>query len=304
MTLPQGWHAAEGTLAKPLVMSGHGLHTGRRVQVRISPVAPSDERHGIVFRRVSGGRELGMLVAGPALRHAQPLCTMLRAADGFGVRTVEHLLAALLACEIDRAVVELDAEEVPILDGSARPWIEAIEACGRTALPRPKRFLRVLTPVSVADGEGAARRELRVEPAEHYEFAVRDELKGFGDMEWRGRLTPRTFADDISSSRSYGRIKWAVPAIVAGYVTGVPILRGARPSCTASIIGNHVIGGLRGADEFVRHRVLDMVGDLALAGGPLLARVSALRPTHEMNYRLLAKLLGTPGACEWVDASA
>jgi UDP-3-O-[3-hydroxymyristoyl] N-acetylglucosamine deacetylase len=95
-----------------------------------------------------------------------------------------------------------------------------------------------------------------------------------------------------------------VPAIVAGYVTGVPILRGARPSCTASIIGNHVIGGLRGTDEFVRHRVLDLVGDLALAGGPLLARVTALRPTHEMNYRLLAKLLGTPGACEWVDASA
>lgn len=304
LKLPQGWQADEGTLAKPLALSGHGLHTGRRVQVRISPVAPSGDRHGIVFRRTRGGRELGALSVAPTLRHAQPLCTMLRAADGVGVRTVEHLLAALLACEIDHAIVELDAEEVPILDGSARPWIDAIAACGRTALPRPKRFLRVLKPVSVVDGTGAARRELRVEPADQYEFSVRDDLKGFGDMQWNGRLTPRTFADEISSSRSYGRIKWAVPAIVAGYIGGVPILRGARPSCTASIIGNHVIGGLRGEDEFVRHRVLDLVGDLALAGGPLLARVTALRPTHEMNYRLLSTLLGTPDACEWVDASA
>lgn len=304
MKLPLGWQAGEGTLAKPLELSGHGLHTGRRVQVRIFPAATSGDRHGIVFRRVKGGRELGVLAAGPALRHAQPLCTMLRAADGVGVRTVEHLLAALLACEIDHALIELDAEEVPILDGSARPWIEAIAACGRTALPRPKRFLRVLKSVSVVDGSGATLRELRVEPAEHYEFSVHDDLKGFGDMQWNGRLTPRTFADEISPSRSYGRVKWAVPAIVAGYVSGVPILRGARPSCTASIIGNSVIGGMRGPDEFVRHRVLDLVGDLALAGGPLLAHVTALRPTHEMNYRLLAALLGTPGACEWVEASA
>jgi UDP-3-O-[3-hydroxymyristoyl] N-acetylglucosamine deacetylase len=308
MKLPQGWQAQQGTLAKPLDMSGHGLHTGRRVRVRIlpaeSPIKPAGERHGIVFRRVQRGRELGVLNAGPALRHAQPLCTMLRGTSGVGVRTVEHLLAALLACEIDHAVVELDAEEVPILDGSARPWIDAISACGRAALPGPKRFLRVLKPVSVADDTGASRRETRIEPAGQYEFSVRDDLKGFGDMEWNGALTPGSFAEQISSSRSYGRIKWAVPAIVAGYVTGVPILRGAWPSRTAAIIGNHVIGGLRGEDEFVRHRVLDLVGDLALAGGPLLARVTALRPTHEMNYRVLSALLGTPGACEWVDAHA
>ena len=304
MKAPQGWQASEGTVAQPVTMTGHGLHTGRRVQVRILPVAPSDEHHGIVFRRLRGRREFGVLAAGPAVRRAQPLCTMLRAEDGLGVRTVEHLLASLLTCEIDHAIVELDAEEVPILDGSARPWIDAITAGGRTALPRAKRFLRVLKPVSVADGAGAARRELRVEPADRYEFSVRDDLKGFGDMQWDGPLTPGTFASEISSSRSYGRIKWAVPAIAVGYLTGTPILRGARPSCTASIIGNHVIGGLRAPDEFVRHRVLDMVGDLALAGAPLLARVTAHRPTHEMNYRLLSALIGTPGACEWVDVFA
>ncbi|HEY2024018.1 UDP-3-O-acyl N-acetylglycosamine deacetylase [Paraburkholderia sp.] len=308
MKLPAGWQASEGTLARPLELSGHGLHTGRRVNVRILPAAnavSADERHGIVFRRVHNGRSLGTVAADPSLRRGQPLCTMLRGDDGLGVRTVEHLLASLLACEIDHAIVELDAEEVPILDGSAQPWIDAIRACGRTALPRPKRFLRVLKTVSVADGEGAARREMRVEPADEYALSVHNnDLKGFGDMEWHGTLTPRAFAEDIASSRSYGQIKWAVPAIVVGYLRGWPILRGARLSCTAAIVGKRVVGGLRQPDEFVRHRVLDMVGDLALAGAPLLGHVTARRPTHEMNYRLLAALLGTPGAHEWVDAHA
>ncbi|WP_044044345.1 UDP-3-O-acyl N-acetylglycosamine deacetylase [Caballeronia insecticola] len=308
MKLPAGWHASEGTLARPLELSGHGLHTGQHVNVRILPAAAttsSGERHGIVFRRTRKGQVLGTVPADPALRRSQPLCTMLHANEGVGVRTTEHLLASLLACEIDHAVVELDAEEVPILDGSAQPWIDAILPCGRTALPQKKRFLRVLQAVSVADSEGAARREMRVEPADDYALSVHNnDLKGFGDMEWHGRLTPRSFAEEIASSRSYGQIKWAVPAIVVGYLRGVPILRGARTSCTASIVGKRVIGGLRQPDEFVRHRVLDLVGDLALAGAPLLAHVTARRPTHEMNYRLLAALLGTQGAYEWVEADA
>ncbi|KVE24366.1 UDP-3-O-[3-hydroxymyristoyl] N-acetylglucosamine deacetylase [Burkholderia singularis] len=299
MSAPAGWQMREGTLARELAIAGRGLHTGRRVNVRI---LPADARtRGVVFRRLEGGRELATLAADPSLRRAQPLCTMLRNADGVGVRTIEHLLASLLACEIDHATVELDAEELPILDGSAQPWVDALRACGRAALPAPKRFIRVLKPVVEAHGAGAARREMRIEPAERYELSVRNDLKGFGDMHWHGVLTPDVFATQIAPSRSYGRIKWAIPAIVAGYLRGVPILRGARPSCTASIIGKRVVGGLRQPDEFVRHRVLDLIGDLALAGAPLLARVSAWRPSHEMNFRLVEKLLSTPGAWEWAE---
>ncbi|KVE35379.1 UDP-3-O-acyl N-acetylglycosamine deacetylase [Burkholderia sp. TSV86] len=299
MSAPAGWQMREGTLARELAIAGRGLHTGRRVNVRI---LPADARaHGVVFRRLEGGRELATLAADPSLRRAQPLCTMLRNADGVGVRTIEHLLASLLACEIDHATVELDAEELPILDGSAQPWVDALRACGRAALPAPKRFIRVLKPVVEMHGAGAERREMRIEPAERYELSVRNDLKGFGDMHWHGVLTPDVFAAQIAPSRSYGRIKWAIPAIVAGYLRGVPILRGARPSCTASIIGKRVVGGLRQPDEFVRHRVLDLIGDLALAGAPLLARVSAWRPSHEMNFRLVEKLLSTPGAWEWAE---
>lgn len=303
MSALTGWTMNQGTLARPLTIDGHGLHTGRRVSVRIMPARPRDGTTGIVFRRVAQGRTLATLSVDPALRRAQPLCTMLRNADGVGVRTIEHLLASLLACEIDHAVVELDAEEVPILDGSAAPWVDAIRACGRIALDAPKRFIRVLRPVVVADGTGDERREMRIEPAPRYELSVRNDLRGFGNMHWDGVLIPDTFATEIAPSRSYGRVKWAVPAIVAGYVRGVPILRGARPSCTASIVGNRVLGGMRLPDEFVRHRVLDLVGDLALAGAPLLARVSALRPSHEMNFRLVNALLADTDAWQWVEFS-
>ncbi|KWH05336.1 UDP-3-O-[3-hydroxymyristoyl] N-acetylglucosamine deacetylase [Burkholderia territorii] len=301
MSTPNGWAMNQGTLVRPLTVDGHGLHTGRRVSVRILPARPEDGTTGIVFCRVAQGRTLATLSVDPALRRAQPLCTMLRNADGVGVRTVEHLLASLLACEIDHAIVELDEEEVPILDGSAAPWVDAIRACGRVALDAPKRFIRVLRPVVVAEGSGAQRREMRIEPAAHYELSVRNDLRGFGDMHWEGALTPDTFATEIAPSRSYGRVKWAVPAIIAGYARGVPILRGARPSCTASIVGKRVLGGMRLPDEFVRHRVLDLIGDLALAGAPLLARVSAWRPSHEMNFRLIDALLADRDAWRLIE---
>jgi len=165
LSAPAGWRGDEGTLAQSLELSGRGLHTGRRVNVRIVP----SEAGGIVFRRMGGGRALAELPASPAIRLAQPLCTTLQTDGDVRVRTVEHLLASLLACEIDHATVELDAEEVPILDGSAQPWIQAINGRDRRSLPARKRFIRVLHAVSVEDGAGTKNvRSMRVEPAERY----------------------------------------------------------------------------------------------------------------------------------------
>lgn len=298
MSVPAGWHSNEGTLARSLELSGRGLHTGRRVNVRVVP----GEAGGIVFRRMGRGRALADLPASPTMRLAQPLCTMLEDQSGVRVRTVEHLLASLLACEIDHAIVELDAEEVPILDGSALPWTQAINSCGRRSLPSRKRFIRVLQPISVEDGSGTKNvRSMRIEPCDRYEMSVRNDLNGFGNLHWDGAITPASFATEIAPSRSYGRVKWAALAILVGYLRGVPILRGARLSSTAAIVGSKVIGGMRLPDEFVRHRVLDLIGDLALGGAPLLGRVTALRPSHEMNYRLLAALLAERDAWEWTE---
>ncbi len=294
MTRVAGWSDDQGTLARPVSVAGHGLHTGRRVQLRIDP-APLG--HGIVFRRVRGEQVLGELKAEPGLRLAQPLCTALQTADGLRVRTTEHLLAALLACEIDHALISLDAEEVPIMDGSAQPWIELLRQAGRQAFAVPKRFIEILRTVRVGDGDN---RYTSIAPHSSYQLQVRNDLKDFGEMCWEGDLTPASFADEIAPSRSYGRLKWAIPAIAAGYLKGVPILRGARPSCTATIIGSTVHGGMRLPAEFVRHRVLDMVGDLALLGAPLLGRIEAHRPSHEMNYQLASALLEQPESWRWV----
>lgn len=297
MIATQGWAPDQGTLARELRLSGHGLHTGQRVNVRVHPEGGG---HGIVFRRMRNGRQLARLPASASLRLAQPLCTALQNADGWRIRTVEHLLAALLAAQIDHATVEMDAEEVPILDGSALPWLHAIEACGRLPLDAPKRFLRILDTVTVEDGP---LHRTTLAPADHYEMSVTNDLKGFGEMNWQGVIDPASFAADIAPSRSYGRLRWALPAILFGYLRGKPILRGARPSCTATIVGAKVIGGMRLPMEFVRHRVLDMIGDLALLGAPLQGKVTALRPSHEMNYRLCAALLARPNAWEWATTT-
>ena len=294
MTAVTGWSDDQGTLARAVSVNGHGLHTGRKVRLQIDP-APLG--HGIVFRRMRGTTLLGELKAEPGLRLAQPLCTALQTPEGLRVRTTEHLLAALLACEIDHALVTLDAEEVPILDGSALPWIQLLQDAGRQAFAVPKRFVKILQPLRVGDGDN---RYTSIAPHDSYQLQVRNDLKGFGQMCWEGDLTPTSFARDIAPSRSYGRLKWAIPAIAGGFLKGVPILRGARPSCTATIIGGSVHGGMRLPAEFVRHRVLDMVGDLALLGAPLLGRIEAHRPSHEMNYQLAAALLKQPESWCWV----
>jgi UDP-3-O-[3-hydroxymyristoyl] N-acetylglucosamine deacetylase len=305
MLAPAGWQREQGTLAREVNIVGRGLHTGRRVNVRIVPVDPSapGARVGIWFERSRDGRPLAAVPVDPSLRHGQPLCTMLRARNGIGVRTVEHLLASLLTQEIDHATVHLDAEEVPILDGSATPWCDALREAGRAPLARAKRFIRVLKPVTVAQPGDKELRCITVVPSDRYELEVGTDLRGFPALHWQGEVTPATFASEIAPSRSYGRLKWAVLAIAAGLVTGKPILRGARPSSTATIVGKSVIGGLRMPDEFVRHRALDLVGDLAMAGAPLLGRVEAWRPSHEMNYRLLAALLADRDAWELAEAA-
>jgi UDP-3-O-[3-hydroxymyristoyl] N-acetylglucosamine deacetylase len=290
------WATEQGTVATDLDVAGHGLHTNRRVKVRIRP---AEAGHGILFKRTDLG---GAIVpADAALREYQPMCTALRSADGVAIRTCEHLLAALLASEIDNALVEINSEEVPILDGSSRPWLEALARTGRQALAAPKRFLRILRPVSVRDDP--AGRWLTIYPADRYEATVENHVANFGDFRWEGEISPASFASEIAPSRSYGPVQWAIPVILYGYLRGNKVLRGARPSCTAPVLGRSVIGGLRFDDEFVRHRVLDMVGDLALLGAPLLGRIDAHHPSHEMNYRLAMAIRAEPESWEWATAA-
>jgi UDP-3-O-[3-hydroxymyristoyl] N-acetylglucosamine deacetylase len=291
-----GWPAWRGTLAAPVRRAGRGLHTGRRCQVVLHPAAAG---HGVVFQRRLKGGNTATLPARLDLRLGQPLCTALRTEEGIVIRTTEHLLAALRACGIDDALVELDAEELPILDGSAQPWIAALLAAGRRELPVPQRFIQVIEPVEWADGP----HRLRVEPTSMpgLELDVTMTMKDVGEWHWQGTLTPELFRREIAAARSFGRVKLAIPAMLYGLARGLPILRGAGPWCAATIVGRRVIGGTRMPDEFVRHKIVDMLGDFALLGAPLLGRVTALRPTHDGNYGLMTALMRKKTAWHLVE---
>ena len=300
---PEGWSAHAGTLADTVCLTGRGLHTGRKVTVRVLPAAPEDARRGIVFRRVTRNptkrRVLAEFPVTPDLWRHEPLCSTLKPEKSVGVRTVEHLLAALLMCEIDSATVELDAEEVPILDGGAKTWVKAFTAAGRVALPAPKRFIRVLKKLTFEYPEDDCRYVIA--PARGYRIKCRTKVRHFPRMVWGGVLTPASFAAEVAPARTYGPAWWAAPAIMFGVLSGKPIMRGIRLSSVAATFHGKVIGGMILPDELVRHRALDLIGDFAMAGFPLLGNVSAVRPAHARNHKVISALLATPDAWEWAE---
>ncbi len=279
----------QATLAAAFERAGPGLHTGRCAQVRVSPAAAGA---GILFRRTLKNGCRADVPAHWRYRESQPLCTALRSADGVLVRTVEHLMAALSAHRIDNALVELDAEELPIFDGSALSWCAGIRQAGRAEQDAPRRAVRVLRPVEVRSGE----RSLRVEPCDVLRISAHLALARFPAMDWTGPVDPETFDRDLAPSRSFGRLKWAVPLKLYSFVTGKPVLRGANLRTTAGILGRRVVGGMSVPDEPVRHRALDLVGDLALIGHPLLGHVTAVHTGHELNHALVAKLMAEADA--------
>jgi len=286
----------EATLGQAFECAGVGLHTGRVSKVRVSP-AP--EGHGRVFRRsVKGG--VHEVPAFWRNRRSRPLCTALQVDDGPLVRTVEHLLAALAAHQIDNALIEIEGEELPIFDGSAEPWCALIREAGRAEQGRARRYLRVVRRVRRHIGP----RKLTIEPAAAFEIRAAITLSHFGQMSWTGRIDADTFDREPPVSRSFGRMKWALPGKIVGFFRREPVLRGANAGNVAALVGKSAVGGLRFPDEPVRHRALDVVGDLALAGLPIVGRVNAIRPGHEENYGLLEVLMTTLDAWEIVTYDA
>lgn len=289
---PSGQSRLQATLGAPFERDGRGLHTGRRARVRVSPAPPG---HGIVFRRhLRDGRSVDI----PALWRfvvPQPACTAL-AREGMLVRTVEHLLASLHALRIDNALAEIDAEELPIFDGSAIPWCEGIAGAGRVDQVEPVRVLRVLRDVTVTD----RHRRLSIGPGTGLTISAHIALRHLGAFDWDGPVGPETFARDIAPSRSFGRFLRVMAGRAYGFVARKPLLQGCGPHSAALLVGGRVIGGLRMPDELVRHRVLDVTGDLALAGHPIEGRVTAAHACHALNQALVTALMSDASAWELV----
>jgi UDP-3-O-[3-hydroxymyristoyl] N-acetylglucosamine deacetylase len=277
------------TIARPVRFSGIGLHGARPVTMT---VRPASAHSGIRFRRVDAGD-----VVIPALwnrAEAATLCTRIGDGRGVSVSTIEHLMAALAGCGIVNALIDIDAEEVPILDGSAAPFVAAFLRTGLRRLDAPLRAIRVLAPLEVS--HGAARAVL--EPAEALEiaFAIDFEDRAIGAQTLALPMANGAFVRELSDSRTFCRLRDVETMRARGLALG-----GSFENAVV-VDGPRVLspGGLRHRDEPVRHKMLDALGDLSLAGAPLLARYTGIRAGHALTVALLHRLFATPAAWEWV----
>jgi UDP-3-O-[3-hydroxymyristoyl] N-acetylglucosamine deacetylase len=272
------------TLASAVSSGGIGLHSGERVTMTLRPALPGT---GIVFRRVDAGADIAALWTNSV---NATLCTMLSNGEGLEIKTVEHLMAAFAGCGIDNAVVELDGPEVPAMDGSAGPFVALIDRAGIVRQEMPRRAIKVLKPVTVAAGGAVAALLPDHGFSMSFEIAFDNPLIRCQDMSVT--FEPGVFRSELSRARSFGMLEDVERLRAAGLALG-----GSLDNAIV-ISGNRVLnrGGLRYADEFVRHKMLDALGDLYLAGAPLIGHFHGSRSGHAQTRRLLAALFADPTA--------
>lgn len=282
------------TLGASVTFVGIGLHSGKPVRMIAHP-APAD--HGIVFRRTD---VTGVDPRIPALwDHVTPskLCTLIENADGVSVSTIEHIMAALAGLGIGNALIEIDGPEVPILDGSSAPFVRAIRRVGLRRLDADLRAIRVLHPVEVREGEAVAR--LEPAPTLEIDFAIDFADAAIGKQAKSLKMANGAFVRELMDSRTFCR------QADVDYMRAHGLALGGTYENAVVVDGDAVLspGGLRHADEAVRHKMLDAMGDLALAGAPLMARYVGNRAGHALTNKLLRALFADPDAWVWETCS-
>lgn len=283
------------TLNNIIEIDGIGLHSGKTVSMRLLP-APAD--HGIVFKRTDLEEGRNMIPATYDRVVDTRLCTLIANEHGARVGTIEHLMAALRGCGIDNVVVELDAAEVPVMDGSSKAFVEAIDAVGTKEQSRPRRAIKILKDIVVKDGD----KQVRLSPSNVPVFAGRIDFHhtDIGTQEYSLKLVNGNFRHDVADCRTFGFLKEAEMLRAAGL--------GLGGSLDNAIILNDdgVMNpeGLRCSDEFIRHKILDAVGDLYLAGGPILGAYEGFKAGHALNNAILHALFADPSAWMHVDLHA
>lgn len=286
----------QNTVKTPVSFDGLGLHSGEAARLTILP-APANR--GIVFRRIDCDLRNCEIPARWDLVEQSPLCTRLQNEAGMTVSTVEHIMAALAGCGVHNAVIEVSGPEVPILDGSAAQFVHGILSTGLRRQQAPVRALKVLTPVEVRKGDAHAR--LSPSDTLSIEFAIEFEDAAIGRQKKVLNMSNGSFVRELSTSRTFCR-KADVDAMQAN---GLAL--GGNPGVNAVVFdGEHVLspGGLRQPDEPVRHKMLDALGDLALAGLPILGHYQGERAGHAVTNDLLRALFAQPEAFEIVTCDA
>jgi len=275
---------------------GVGLHSGQRVELTLRPAQPDT---GIVFRRVDLPEPVDIPAAALAVSDTRLASTLSRGAAK--VQTVEHLMSACAGLCIDNLYVDITAEEVPILDGSAASFVFLLQSAGFEWQAAPKRFVRVLQPVEVREGEGAQAKWARLAPFDGYKLRFEIDFH-HPAVDSTGQqvefdLSTGSYARDIARARTFGFTR----EVEAMRANGLALGGGLD---NAIVMDDYKVlnaDGLRYDDEFVKHKILDAMGDLYLLGQPLLAAYSAFRSGHALNNRLLRELLARPQSYDVVS---
>src|SRR6516165_6375153 len=286
--------AGQTTLRDHTTLLGVGVHSGLPVTLTIHP---ADAGTGLRFIRTGlEGNHHREIPADMDAVTATEFATVLGDASGPLVSTAEHVLAALSGLGVDNAIIEIDGPEAPIMDGSAGPFVAAIDLVGIERLRAPRRHIKVLRPVRVVMGDAVG--ELLPNPRG---FRIEAEVNFDHPLIGRQRLAidvrPETFRCEIARARTFGFMRDVATLWSSGYALGASLEN------TLVVTDDRILNpeGARFSDEFVRHKVLDAIGDLALAGGPLLGTYRSVRGGHKLNHAVLCALVSNPGAWTWSE---
>ncbi len=274
---------------------GVGLHSGQRVEITLRPAAPDT---GIVFRRVDLPEAIDIPVSAHAVTDTRLASTL--SSGNAKVHTVEHLMSACAGLGVDNLYVDITAEEVPILDGSAASFVFLLQSAGIVLQDAPRRFIRLTRPVEVREGTGAAEKWARLEPYHGYKLKFEIDFN-HPAVDSTGQrvefdLSTGSYSRDIARARTFGFTKDVEMMRANGLALGGGL-------DNAIVMDDYKVlnsDGLRYDDEFVKHKILDAMGDLYVVGKPLLASYSAFRSGHAMNNKLLRELLLQQDAWEVV----
>jgi UDP-3-O-[3-hydroxymyristoyl] N-acetylglucosamine deacetylase len=279
------------TLKSSIQCTGIGVHTNQRVAITLRPGAPNS---GIVFRRMLSGVAIGEVKAIHANVVDTKLCTVLGLGADQRIGTVEHLLAAFAGLAVDNAIVEIEGDEVPVMDGSAAPFVFLIECAGLVPQAAPRRAIQVLKTIAIDDGD----RHISIGPAAQFSIDCRISYAHPMISSQRVRFvqSPGTFKAELSRARTFCLEEDVARMREAGLAKGGSL-------DNAVVIGRSRVlndDGLRYENECVRHKALDCLGDFYLAGAPMIGAIESVRAGHQLNHRLLGALLDDPSAWRYV----
>ena len=274
--------AMQHSLKSKISCCGKGLHSGANVSITL---VPAPENTGIIFRQINANKNPVDIAAHVDNVVDDRLCTTLGNSEGNTIATVEHLMAALRGCEIDNLYVEVEGKELPIMDGSSAPFVFLIECAGIVEQNAPRKAIQIIKPISVENEE----RLVELTPGTGFSVSFEIEFgsNAIGQQCMNIDLVNGTFKGELSRARTFGFIEEVDQLHSMGLALG-----GSLDNAVV-LNGDEVLneGGLRYKDEFVRHKILDCIGDLYLVGAPIIGHFKGYRSGHALNHSILRSLL-------------